>query len=287
MGEEASKALPVLLPVIGAVTVLLLLAWQPWRRKKSIETGQWRGHWAAPLAFALAFVIAFVVMEGSRGFQLKDRWHVMLPITGIAGAVGIVVGLWRPGWWVRAVLAVIVAIAAGWYLRTPASFEQPLLWKGILAAGVLLSWLNLEMLAARRPGPLIPLALIVVFTALSIVLVESYQAKFSLLAASMAACAGVILIMTMFNRAISLASGGTSVIAAVLSSMALIWWPYSREAVGAAPFGLIWATPAALWIAELPGVRRRRPWLSGALGLAGVGILAAAAVVQAIRAKQG
>lgn len=285
MSEQIRTALPVLLPVIGAVTALLMLAWQPWRKTTDVEHR--RGCWAAPVAFALAFVIAFAVIEGTRGFQLKDRWHWMLRIAGTGSALGVIAAIWRPAFATRLIFALLLALSAGALLRLPADFSSPVLWKAAFGGVVLIAWLNLDGLAKRSPGARLPLALAIVFTALSMILLQSYQAKFSLLAAAMAACCGIIVVFALLDRRINLGSGGALASTAILASMVFIWWLYCRDTVGTWPFALILLSPAGLWPCEWLAASRSKPWRAAVLGVVGVALLAGLAVFLSVAAKEG
>ncbi len=284
MPEEARIALPVLLASLVTTAAILLLGWT-FGRRGAVEQ---RGRWALPLALGLGFAAAFAVIAQWRGIQLAERWHWLLPMAMSAMVLGIITAVWRSSSIIQiTAIALVMSAVGGLLFHPPPIVEQPWMWKAGLAALILVSWMNLEGLAARRGGVSLPVCLVIVFGGLSFVLVESRQAGFSLLAAGMAAALGVAVVFALRNRNLCLASGAMFVVATVFTGLLAVGWLYSGSEIGAALFVLILIAPAAMWIGELSIVRRMKPWQAMIVRAAVVGAPVLVAAALAMRAIAG
>lgn len=129
----------------------------------------------------------------------------------------------------------------------------------MLGGLVFASWLNLEWLAQRRPGPSLPLTLWLIFGGLSMVILYSPSANFSLMAASLSAAMGASFIIALLNPRLNLSHGAMHVLATLLAGLLVVGLIYNQVAP-IVSFGLIALAPAMLWIGEAPAVTRLRPW---------------------------
>jgi len=277
-----SKGLAVL-PAFAIAAAIMLIAWWPRHRKATAGANP---RWAAPIALGLGFLIAFTIVAGQRGWMLAERWHWLAPIVMAATVLGVIAGLMcqraAPQW----ICAALAAVATAGLLHVPPGASHPLMWK--LATGGLMfgAWICAETLAARRPGVSTPIAWSMIFAGLSIVLLESRLANFSLLAGSVAAMLGGIAVVALINRTVTLSRGGAIIIATFLSALSIQGLLYRAEdAVQWPCYVPIIAAPWSMWIAEIPAFKRMRPWQLVALRIALVVLTVGAAA--AVAMKQG
>lgn len=283
MSQEAITALKVLAPAMGVAIIVLSLAWRPWQRRSAQVQ---HGYWGGPIALGLGFLAAFFVIAGPRGFLLKDRWHWMAAIVGASVVLGLIAALWRAVPIVRFMATVALAFATGALLQPPATVANPLYWKLAFGAVVLVSAQPLGIIALKHRGIALPLMFIPVFTGLSIMLLETRQAGFSLLAGALAAMCGVAFVIALFNRQFSLGHGGMFVLAAVLPTLSLLGWFYNVIEAPIWPFAILAVSPLMLIVCEVRLLTRVKPWQGLALRLALVSAPVAAAVAWIMMVSQ-
>ena len=281
MNQEARTALPLLLPALAAALAFFLAAWRPWQWAAPVRNG----HWGGAVALGVGFIIAFITLAGSRGLRLTDRWHWIALMATVAASLGLAASLWRPGFALRLATGAVMAVSVGSLLHPPASAAHPFAWKAALAILAFLLWGNFEALGTRRTGVLLPAVIVVTCGGLSVVLLNAQQAGFSLLAAAVAAVAGMGLLVALFAPAFSLAQGGSYVAGSMLAALCMLGWLYSTSELTIWPLVLILASPLATWVAVLPSVRRMRPWQSALVATIAVAVPVIIAVALSLNAS--
>lgn len=248
----------------------MLIAWWP-SRSNATTFRRWACSVSA-LACGAAFLISFRVISGPTAIELREGWQWLGPMAAAATVLGmlagalasskcrssnghVTIGFFEISTLFGAALAIITAVL----LHPPGSIAHPMYWKLMLGGLVFASWLNLEWLAQRRPGPSLPLTLWLIFGGLSMVILYSPSANFSLMAASLSAAMGASFIIALLNPRLNLSHGAMHVLATLLAGLLVVGLIYNQVAP-IVSFGLIALAPAMLWIGEAPAVTRLRPW---------------------------
>jgi hypothetical protein len=278
MNQEARQALTVLLPAMVTAAAVLLAAWRPWQRAARVEHGDWGG----ALAVGLGFIAAFYFVAGARGFQLHERWHWLWMIANAAMALGVVASFARANSLMKILSGTALAGATGALFMPPGSAANPVLWKAGLGASVLMVWMMSEPLAQRRRGVAMPIAMVIVLAGLSIIMLQTRQAGYSLLAAALSAMCGVATVIALLNPRFTFANGAMHVLSAMLASLCAIGWLYNFTDVPVWPFALLIVSPLMMWVGELPRLARLRPWQRAGITVAVATIPVAIAVGWAV-----
>jgi hypothetical protein len=241
--------LSVLLPALAAALVVVIA------RKTRRAEARDRGAWGVALAPAVAFVISFGFEAGWPGWPLPERWQWIAVLAAAAGLVGAGSTLAGPRGLLNVAVALAVGAIAGWAIRLPGlDGVGP---RAALAAVVLGAVLLLDPIAARRPGPALPIGLAVVLAALSFVLLRSHNAKLAMTAGALSASAGTIGALTLIRLAPAGSRAGTTVFAALLPTLAMTGFAYDYGDLPPWCFALPAVAPLLLWIAEAPALARR------------------------------
>lgn len=282
MSQEVRAALPVLAPAAAIAAALMLPAWKPWRSAPMVANG----HWAAPIALALGFCAAFLILTAWRGATLTDRWHWLAPIALAAAVSGLIAALRSSRGRIDTIIVMIMAAAVAMLLHPPPLVAHPALWQAAFALMVFIHWAHLEPLSRRRPGLAIPLAMLVAFSGLSVVMLMAHLAGFSLLAAAVAVVCGVAVAIAFANPHFTFARGGLHVLITLLIALTLSGWFYDSSRVTNWPGGIILASPALWWIFEWPAVQRRQRWQAVLIQLTIAAIPVLMALMLALRSRE-
>lgn len=278
MGHEARQAMTVLVPAMIAAAAVLLASWRPWQRATRVE----HGYWGGAAALGAGCLAAFYFVAGGRGFQLHERWHWLWMIASAAMGLGLIASFVRANLLMKILSGIALAGATAALFMPPRSAANPLVWKAGLGASVLIFWMLSEPLANKRRGVSLPIAMAVVFAGASIVLLQTRQAGYSLMAAALSSMCGVSMMIAILNRRFSFANGAMHVIGAMLTSLCVIGWLYNLTDVPVWPFALLMVSPLAMWIGELRPIALLRPWQRAGVALAATTILVSAAVAWAV-----
>jgi hypothetical protein len=266
-----AQIMTALAPAALLAAVIMLIAWRPWRRDVSAQGAKSAimggGYWAGPLACALGFLCSAVTLNnGWPGHPPRERWQWLFYMAIVALIIGVVAALWQPRGWIRLAIGAALGGSVGFLLHVPPSFaEHQTSWRYVLGGGTFLTWLSLDTISLRRPGASIPLALWVVFTGLSVILLESRWALLALMDASVAATLGAIVLTAWLNPRVTLAHGAGHVLATLLSAILVLGWLYNRGDVPAVCYGLMAASPLMLWLAELRFITNLKAWQAAAI----------------------
>jgi hypothetical protein len=267
--------------------VVLLIAWRPWRCEDDgpPPRGMWGG--AIAIGFGLAAAMA-VFPEWPPVVPPGTRWQWLQMAAVGAAIVGVVAAFSeqssRRGLPLRVVIGVALAVVAAGTLQPTGDVERPELWRGGLGVAVLIWWLLMEPLALRLRGPWVALALVLSCVAASSLILLAGFSKLALLVGGLAATLGPAFVYSLWNSRGSLAGGGIAA-TAVLSPMSLTIGYFYMEHEPALPLGsfaLIAFAPLALWLTQLPALRRMCSWHRGALATLAVAAVLAAAIAPVV-----
>lgn len=219
---EAIQVLKGVVPPIAATTAALLLAWRPWRRPPH-TTGR---AWGATLGLVLGFFAAFVAVKGYWPPFPALAGTDWFPYVGIAVAV---VGLCvrtSSGQIPRRAMVALTVLASWLMLRTMWTNRWHGGIEGVLHVGIsstVLVVLSLAMapLGSKSRGPVLPLALTLICSVASFVLLAGSGASMGQLAGALAAGLGVCTALGFCNREFTLHASGTWVVAMLLGCLLL------------------------------------------------------------------
>lgn len=213
------------------------------------------------------FLLAFHMVEGLPELPPRARWHWLALMGAASAAVGCVHGLWLGSVVGRIVTGVLLAAVAALMLHPLPAIENRWLWKGALGAAVFAIWFGGDTYTARRPGHLVPLTMMLTFSAASVVVViAASSAKFATLVASLACIAGALMVLSIFAQSRAITSGAVAVMATLLPAWMMTGHFYDYEATQPlAPFALVAFAPLALWLGEIPVVNRWGRWKAWAM----------------------
>lgn len=238
-------------------------------------------HSFGALGVGIGFLVCFQLQEGLPDLPPVQRWHWLAIIAAGAMAVGMLHGV-LAGHWVGTVgSGVLLAAVAGFALQPLPAYEQPWLWKGALAVIVCVLWLAMNPLVRRRRGHIVPLVIMLSFTAASVVLIAGVNsAKFGVLAGSLACMAGVLMVIGLVMRTSPINGGALAVMLVMLPAWMMTGMFYdSTSDVPRTTFLLIGLSPLAMWLGELLLVARSGRWKAWLVRVGAVAILLGAAVI--------
>lgn len=250
----------IALPVALSAALLAVIA-RPWRRDNSARAQRT----AALLAIALGYVAGHVGLFGWPAFPPVESWQWLVYLALTAGLVGVLAGLALiPDWLHRGLAWLLLAIAPWLLLKILLPAEWSTLhiraWLGGFSIAFIAFWTSLDALARRRPGPAMPLILLITISAGSFVLLESANARLAQLAGVLAAAIVPALIVATWRPGVSLAGGAALVTGIVLCGLLATGHANNYGDVPAIAFVLIAAAPTLAWAAEFSALRRLKPW---------------------------
>jgi hypothetical protein len=208
------------------------------------------------LAFASAFVI---VIGGMPPLPLVERWHWLACMCIVATISGGFAGASARSPAAIVSFGLLTAAVAALLFQPLPSVAHPHLMRGGVGVLILITWWCLDRSARTHRGFATPLLLAMMFACISIVTLQGHDVNFALLAASVTAALGVVAVLALFLPPMSLANGGTHVLAALFSGLIAITWMYERGHIGA--LALIAITPVMLRIVEIATARLASAWL--------------------------
>lgn len=258
-------------PPVAVATPLLLFAWRPWRRDPAVVDGP---AWCAPFALVLGFTAAFAALLGW-GFLTPARNMEWLPYAGLAAAtVGLVARPARPAPVVALVLAAAWSvIAILWRNRWDGGVEG-LRHLGIAALALLVLTAGFFPLASRSRGPILPLALTLVFATAGYVLFgAAHSSSLGQLSGAMVAGLGVCTGLAIWNRNFTLGPSGSLVAATLLGTLLLngIYANYGYD-MPVVPCALVALGAVLSGVEHIPALHERSLPVRGTATLAAVAI---------------
>ncbi|MFI5379766.1 MAG: hypothetical protein ACHRHE_10745 [Tepidisphaerales bacterium] len=229
--------------------------------------------WPAALAIGGGMPLAGVLASGIHGRPREAfDWLVLLP--GCAMATGVLmhwIGVWGM------VLVAAGGVLSAWLLAVPGMTTGDAIATAA-APGVVYALL---LPAARRQGgATLSASWLIVAAATTCVSMASTGITFGKYTVALSAALGGVWLATLIIRRASLSPGGLA--AFVLIWTSLLVYGYEWVDVPRWRVLVLLATPLALWLGEIPGIRSRGPRTRSAVTLACVFAFAAIAAVPAV-----
>jgi hypothetical protein len=269
------QLLRAILPTAILSALLLAIAWRPWRTYEGA-----RGWWGSALALALGYAAADAAM--SRGWpglppHEPSRWMTYIALA--AGLVGVLEPWWRGKPWrfpaAAAFLAATFALLLSVKLKQRAAIPASLLRIAAFTAVGCLLWWALTRYARGHTGARLPLVLWASASGASAILLQSRDPTTALLVGGIAAGLGWFVILAWWRPTLAATRWAIPVFVAILTGQVMNASRYELPTVSAA---LALASPACVWLGDLPPLRRVPPWAGTLLCLAAVGLLTISAL---------
>ena len=244
-----------------------------------------RWPWLAPLAVGIPVTLAFLALYGWPGPTETWRTAAFAPMLGLA-ATALVLLLPHP--WTRH-LAVFALAGALTSLIRP--YTRPEHWAiQLLPAPALLILVGfMNSLASRGRGPSIAIGLALSTGAAAALVLVSGFLKLSVPIGALATSTALLAAYSLARRDLSLARGVMFIVLPTMWTALLIAYlevKFRKDPIPPVAFALVAFAPLAMWLAELPWLRSRRPWLAGAVGIVAVSLLAGSGIVLALTAAK-
>jgi hypothetical protein len=167
-----------------------------------------------------------------------------------------------PAWarWENRLLmaALVLGVVLGPVLEATAATRPGQAWLAGLGLALLLSWANLEALAARLPGAVLGPALLLVAVGAAAALVLSGSLVLGQLGGALAAALAAVGVLSGRSVGLSLGGGGVAVLVATLGALLLEGHVYAALPASAAC--ALAAAPAATWAGAVGPIRRAARW---------------------------
>lgn len=241
--------------------IVLFLSWQAWRRDQAAANGYWGG--AAGLA--AGYTVGHVMMAGKYpAFPPIDAINDWVPYVGlIAMQHGLLEAFRRVSPLLRHLMRVVIILTALWFLLHPLlqgswSIREGIQWMMVLGLGWFLFWSMMESLAERTEGVILPVTLWLLASGSAFVLLFSDSALLGKLSGVLAGMLGAVIVLTLWNRSITLARGGIAVLTCLLWTLWSNGFAYAELSVER--FALLAAVPVLLWIGQMKPIRELRAW---------------------------
>jgi hypothetical protein len=253
----------------GVALAVLLAAWRPWRRG---ERASRRGYWGGAVAVGGGFLAAFVLLDGRpQGWPPAEARHWLFYLAAALTLLGVIESLVQAlaprANWLRAEAALLVFAAGAYFLFqsllrdggwTPVQAGCHLLLSTVLLHA---AWASSEVLVLRLPRPAGPLVLTVFAGGVALVVMLSGSLVYGRLAGALAAATLAAVAVAAAAPAFSLARGGVTVVAPLAVAILQLGHHLVDPGVTHAHVVLLLAGLLLPWVAVLPPLRRRRPWV--------------------------
>jgi hypothetical protein len=238
--------------------VAILVAWQPWRDETWLG-----GYWGGSIAIGAGYAAAHVLNNG-------DPKHMPYLIAGI-----VVLGLAQPllrklgggARWVFRITVpygIVLATIGFMFSETQWSGLEAILWLDVSMIAIAGMEATLEHVAEEHPGATAPLAMIVLASGASGVLVVAGTARMSELMGALAGIGGVLLVSSWWDSSLSLARGGATVFTLIFAAIFItgffsLFGPPYWAAVALA------VAPQFAWFGEFGPIAELEGWLGTAV----------------------
>jgi len=282
MVEPRDILVSIVFPGVVAL-LLLVIAWQPWRRKNFVT----QGGWAAPLAIGFAVAFAYAALQKHVLIPVMDTnatrqalppippadakaWlmYLSLPV----GFIGAVLAVARAKWWAQVPVGLLV-IGGVLRMLMPRQDWPTVAMVTAIVWGV---WVLLEPLATRAKGIIVPVSLWFSASAAAVILTDAGSQKLGLYAGAMSTVAGVVAVVALLGKDnVSLARGGTLAFVTLLAGLLVTGYFYAEvttfQAIG------VLAISLTAWVTQVRPIAKLAPWKRTAIGL--IVVLTATAIV--------
>ncbi|MCH7960844.1 MAG: hypothetical protein IIC49_00780 [Planctomycetes bacterium] len=272
-----------------AIACLLVLP-----RSKRTRSGSNTHAWRLVLAVGTPVVLAFLTLfhwpwtewtDASAWWSRLNQDQLILYAVLLSIAVGLAMSRAPGTLLVRA--ALILALAGLVTLATwPIVAPEAWYYRATPAAGILLLGGALEYAAVRRSGFCLPMAMCLALATTSVLVAATGMQPLGVSALAAAVALGVLAIVSLWRRHLSMAQGVVPVVATLLVMPPLIKWLYivfEGDDFPAAAFLLPMLAPLMVLAAELPKIRHTRDWLRNLIVLTLVAAMCASGVALAFR----
>ena len=277
-----SVMLPGVVAVIGVVIGHVLGRMCSGEGRASF-IGELLRHGFGAIGLGVGFALAFRFTEGIwPALPPVQRWHWLVFMALAAAGIGILHGAWARSHVAPLLTALLLALAAAAMLQPLPSQDGHMAWKLMLGAAVGGLFLLLSPLAARRPGHVLPLVLVVTCTAVSVVLVEARSAKFGQIAGSLAAMSGMLMVAALLMRRVRLDGGPIAVFAMMIPAWMVTGIFYDGGELPRIAFAMVPCAPLLVWIGEYTPIARRGGVLAWAVRVVPAALVCGAAVAIAL-----
>jgi hypothetical protein len=250
----------------AAALAVLLASWRPWRREHPVLRGQWGG----ALAAGAAFLAAYALLDGQVPAWPPDQarhwlFYLGAGLTGLGLLDAVAYAVFHVPDWVRAEVA--LAASAGIVLCLFGSLLRSDEWPARVAATWVVgmtvvlhvAWVSTELLVARLPRAAGPAVLGVFAAGVALVAMLSGSLVYGRLAGVSAVVCGVALVVALTAPGFTPARGAVTVI--VPLSVAVVFLGYHFAGLDVRDGSLLLAGLLLPWLARVPWLAGRRPWV--------------------------
>ncbi len=255
-----SIVLSVALPALLGAAVLVFVQ-RLWRSQRLMADGGAASPasgraWGYPAALLVSFLAAFLSEEGlPEGPAVQwPAWYALAIPLAAAAAISAVTSRWQAWHGMAAALigGGLVAVVAGAAMRFPDVASRN--WQlGLMAAAIVstLCWqaVRRERQPGREPGRdalTFCAPAMLVFAALSILILESRFAKLALIFGGLSAFNGLALAIGLTGRRIRAGWGGAAAVGTLAPMAALCGYAYDYDLVPVASWVMVAAAPLAM-----------------------------------------
>ncbi|RJP33843.1 MAG: hypothetical protein C4547_11720 [Phycisphaerales bacterium] len=217
------------------------------------------GAWGCAVAMLVVFLAAMASEEGLPQWPPASWYALAVPLLGAALAAAAARSSDPPSAWHAACAAAVVAAATGAAARFPEVDGWN--WRVALMVAAFISILCWGAARGGREWLTVCAPAMLIFAALSILLLESRFAKASLICGALSAFNGLAAALGLLGRPVQAGWGGAMAIGALAPAAALCGYAYDYDVVPAGCWILVAAAPLA--IGALSPLARPRPGVCG------------------------
>ena len=239
---------------VGIALLATLLAHLPPKRDRATQP------WGPALAIAGAFAVAFAGLRGRPAFPPRDAQTWLVYLGAIAVLIAILASVlphkrnWP--WFVLAPLSIGLILVTVWLLARSQiplfGWKRFLLRAAVIAAGMIVWFALMELLAARGKGAAaaMPLVLTIAAAVAAVTIVNAHSMFLGQLAGSIAAALGAITLLGLWLKKLSLSRGGVLTLTVLLLGVILAGHFFAD--LSRLDLILLGVAPLAAWAGELP-----------------------------------
>lgn len=251
----------------GVALVALVAAWRPWRRGVVL-----RGHWGGAVAAGAAFLTSYALLDGQvpawPPAQARHWLFYLAAALTVLGLVDATLGAFVhvPNW-LRGEVALAAAVLV--VLFPFSSLLRADAWTAVVAVewmvGMIVAlhvvWVSAETLSRRLPRAAAPLVVFVFTSGVALVMMLSGSLVYGRIAGLMAVVSACASVVSLASPSFSMSRGAVTVIVPVTVAVIYLGYHLVDPGVGVANGALLLSSLLLPWLANLPPLRRRRPWV--------------------------
>jgi hypothetical protein len=221
---------------------------------------------------ALAVGAGYLAGHFAVAWPMSDVTDRIPWLAVVATALGTLEAAWPTPAWARwenrvlfSALVLAVMLSAAPAIVEALGTRASILWVAAVGAGIVVSWANLEGLAARSTGVALVLPLLAVTGGASIVL-AIWSLVPGQLGGALTAALGGAWVASWWRGPLSLARGGVTILIMVLAALILYAHVFAEMAVSCV--ALLAVAPLMIWVTRIGPIRRLASWQAGLIGVA-------------------